>query len=155
MLDRTPSTFRLLAPHQDLQFICDRPFFFMDGKRTFMVTSTGTSGKSVRPDFSDWVDANLATVWRADYFPPPTPLRRTEWPRDAILERDAASLTVLVPGPGGRRIVTSRLVPVNLQPQFSPRILLPTFWTTREYSFRELPSPVLVRFREDVSTGRG
>src|SRR5262249_31088785 len=43
VLDQTPTTFRLLAPHQDLQFVGDRPFFFMDGKRTFMVTSNGSS----------------------------------------------------------------------------------------------------------------
>ncbi|HKH83414.1 MAG TPA: neuraminidase-like domain-containing protein, partial [Gemmatimonadales bacterium] len=70
VLDQTFSTFRLLAPHQDLQFVSDRPFFFTDDMRTFMATSTGASGKRVRPDFSDWVDANLATAWRADYFPP-------------------------------------------------------------------------------------
>ncbi|MGD9846698.1 MAG: neuraminidase-like domain-containing protein, partial [Variibacter sp.] len=35
VLDRTPWTYRLMAPHQDLQFVGDRPFFFMDDRRTF------------------------------------------------------------------------------------------------------------------------
>src|SRR4029078_13306764 len=68
VLDGSPGSVRLLAPHQDLQFICDRPFFFMDVKRTFLVSSTGTSGKRTSPDLGGWVRGDLAVAWRADYF---------------------------------------------------------------------------------------
>lgn len=130
VLGGAPWTFRLLAPHQDLQFICDRPFFFMDGKRTFIGASTGSSGK--RPDLSQWVDANVATVWRDDYFPhDPASPEGSGAPNPA---NDAASLTVLAPGPRGRR-VAKKMIPVDLEPEFRRRTLLPTFWTTREYRF--------------------
>lgn len=145
VLDRTSSAFRLLAPHQDLQFVCDRPFFFMDGKRTFVVTSTGSSGKKNRLDLKDltgWVDANLATVRRANFFPPPGP--------DITPTRDLASLTVLAPGPGGRRIA-KKLIPVNLEPQFSPRTVVPTFWTTREYRFMNFYHPYLCDFEKALN----
>ena len=37
LLNTTPGTFRLLAPHQDVQFTSESPFFFQDGQRTYYV----------------------------------------------------------------------------------------------------------------------
>ena len=37
LLESTPGTFRLLAPHQDSQFTFQSPFFFQDGQRTYFV----------------------------------------------------------------------------------------------------------------------
>src|SRR5262249_40813533 len=36
-LEATPGTFKLLAPHQDVQFFSQRPFFYQDDTRTFVV----------------------------------------------------------------------------------------------------------------------
>jgi hypothetical protein len=150
VLNRTPWTFRLLAPHQDLQFVVDRPVFFEDGKRTFMVTSTGTSGKTARPDLSVWVEANLATVWRANYFPPSRPALPDGNGPVTNPRPEAAPLTVLVSGPGGRRIA-KEMVPVNLQQEFSRRTLLPTPWTTREYRFVNFHHPHLCDFEKTLN----
>ena len=153
VLDRTPSSFRLVAPHQDLQFVCDRPFVFMDVKRTFLVTSTGSSGKRTFPDLGGWVRGDLAVVWRADYFPPPTPtvpegaVTPTHPPSDVL-----QPFTVLVPGQQGRRIAT-RLTPVNLQPAFSAKTLIPIFWTTREYRFTNFHHPYLCEFVKTLNRG--
>jgi Tc toxin complex TcA C-terminal TcB-binding domain/Neuraminidase-like domain/Salmonella virulence plasmid 28.1kDa A protein/Putative peptidoglycan binding domain len=153
VLNFTPTPVRLLSPHQDLQFVCDRPFFFMDVKRTFLVSSTGTSGKRTFPDFGGWVKGDLAVAWRADYFSPPTPTV----PEGPILPTDLPSealqpFTVLMPGPLGRRVVT-KLTPVNLTPAFKPKTLIPIFWTTREYRFSNFHHPYLCEFVKTLSRG--
>jgi len=153
VLDRSPGFVRLLVPHQDLQFVCDRPFFFMDIKRTFLVSSTGTSGKRTFPDFGGWVKGDLAVAWRADYFPVPTPTV----PEGPVLPTDLPSealhpFTVLVPGPHGRRVATM-LTPVNLTPAFSPKTLIPKFWTTREYRFTNFHHPYLCEFVKTLNRG--
>ena len=153
VLDRSPGFVRLLVPHQDLQFVCDRPFFFMDIKRTFLVSSTGTSGKRTFPDFGGWVKGDLAVAWRADYFPPPTPTV----PEGPVLPTDLPSetlqpFTVLLPGPQGRRVATM-LTPVNLTPAFSPKTLIPKFWTTREYRFTNFHHPYLCEFVKTLNRG--
>ena len=38
ILSFTPGTFRLLAPHQDIQFTPESPFFFQDGQRIYFVS---------------------------------------------------------------------------------------------------------------------
>jgi peptidoglycan hydrolase-like protein with peptidoglycan-binding domain len=151
VLDRAPS-FRLLPPHQDLQFVCDRPFFFMDNMRAFIVSSTGTSGKRTRPDLGNWVDANLATTWRADYFPMPAPgLSGGGISTDPIrgvgseMTIELEPLTVLTPGLRDRRIA-KQIPPVSLTATAIPRTLLPVFWTTREYSFENFHHPYLCEF---------
>lgn len=153
VLDRSPGFVRLLAPHQDLQFVCDRPFFFMDIKRTFLVSSTGTSGKRTFPDLGGWVHGDLAVAWRADYFPPPTPTL----PEGPVLPADLSSValqpfTLLVPGPHGQRIAT-RLPSVNLNPAFKLKTLIPTFWTTREYRFSNFHHPYLCEFVKTLNRG--
>ena len=153
VLDRSPGFVRLLASHQDLQFICDRPFFFMDVKRTFLVSSTGTSGKRTFPDLGGWVRGDLAVAWRVDYFPAPTPTV----PEGPVLPTDPSSVvlqpfTVLMPGPQGRRVAT-KLTPVNLAPAFKPKTLIPTFWTTREYRFSNFHHPYLCEFVKTLNRG--
>ncbi len=150
VLDKAPWKFRILAPHQDLQFLCDRPFFYMDSKRAFMVTSTGSSWEHHRPDLAHWVHGDLAVAWRADYFPP-TPstfggaVSATASP--VVLQ----PFTVLVPGRNGRRVAT-QLPPVNLKPIFSPRTLLPTFRTTREYTFVNFHHPYVCKFIKTLNS---
>ena len=148
VLDRTPTPFRLLAPHQDLQFVADRPFFFMDGKRAFMITSTGSTTR--RSDLAGWVEGNVATAWRVGFFPQTGPTPPDGNGAVAEVERVAAALTVLVPGPGGRRI-TRQMAAVNLQPEFRPRTLIPTFSTTREYRFVNFHHPYLCDFEKTLN----
>lgn len=153
VLDRSPGFVRLLVPHQDLQFVCDRPFFFMDIKRTFLVSSTGTSGKRTFPDFGGWVKGDLAVAWRADYFSVPTPTV----PEGPVLPTDPSSVvlqpfTVLMPGPQGRRVAT-KLTPVNLTPAFKPKTLIQTFWTTREYRYSNFHHPYLCEFVKTLNRG--
>jgi len=136
VLGQAPSSFRLLAPHQDLQFVCDRPFFYTDRQRAFMVTSTGHSGKIRRPDLSEWVVGNVGLMARVDYFPV-TPAA----PEESV----AAPLTLLVGDGGGRRIA-KELPPVTLRPAFRPRTLLPTFFTTRRYQFANFSHPFTCKF---------
>jgi hypothetical protein len=142
VLDQTFSAFKLLAPPQDLQFVGDRPFFFMDGKRTFMITSTGRK----RLPVAGWTDANVATAWRADYFPPP-PIPAADG-NDTTTNFDGpatAPFTLLVPAPGGRRIA-QQTVPVDLKPAYSPKTLLPVI--TRQYRFANFHHPYLCEFEE-------
>lgn len=148
VLGRAPSPFRLLTPHQDLQFIGDRPFFFMDHQRAFIVSSTGSSGRRSRPDLGSWVNADLALAWRADYFPSPAPIVPGENPTLPPSAEDAPrSLTVLVSRPDGRRVAKD-VVPIShfMKPVFSPRTLIPTFWTTRQYHFANFYHPFLCDF---------
>jgi hypothetical protein len=153
VLDRSPGFVRLLAPHQDLQFVCDRPFFFMDVRRTFLVSSTGTSGKRTFPDLGGWVRGDLAVARRADFFPAPAPtlpegpVVLANPPSDAL-----QPFTVLLPGRQGRRVATE-LTAVNLKPAFSPKTLIPTFWTTREYRFANFHHPYLCEFVKTLNRG--
>lgn len=137
VLEGTSSTFRLLAPHQDLQFVGDRPCFFMDGQRAFMVSSTGKSGIRVNP--RDWVVGDLATVGLAS-----DPQPETDDMGD-VLPDSLDTLTVLVRGPNGKR-VARKLTPFNLKPQPSVRTMLPTFWSTRAYTFRNFHHAYLCDF---------
>jgi peptidoglycan hydrolase-like protein with peptidoglycan-binding domain len=127
VLDQTPWTFRLLVPHQDPIFVGDRPFFYMDDRRAFLVTSTGTSGKRNR--FDDWIHADLATTWRSDYFPQPAPT-----PQPAPAPTSTAALTILARGARGGRVARQQAV-INMSPRVTPRTALSVFWTTREYRF--------------------
>jgi hypothetical protein len=147
VLDQTPWRFRILAPHQDLWFVGDRPFFYTDTQRSFFATSTGRSGK--RSHQLDWIRADLATTWRAEYFP------RTPAPEDdqhATQPAPAFSMTALVPGKLGRRVAVA-MTPVELSPSFKPRTLLPTFWTTREYKFDNFHHPYVCDFVKALARG--
>ncbi len=145
VLKQTASPVQLLAPHQDLQFIGDRPFFFMDSMRTFMVTSTGSSGKLSRPDLGDWVNANLGTAWRAGYFPPDP-----AGPSGTNVEPAAAPPSVLVPGPAGTRIAR-KMVPVTTTQAVARRTLLPIFWSTRTYRFANFHHPYVCDFEKALA----
>jgi hypothetical protein len=140
VLGTTPSRYRLLAPHQDPQFIADRPFFFMDDERAFIVSSTGNSGFVVRPDV--WAAGDLATVGMASAPAQPdsgggtTPLP----PR---------GLTVLVPGPEGTRIARE-LTPVSLAPAPGVQRSLSRFWTDRVYTFGNFHHPYVCEFVKDL-----
>jgi hypothetical protein len=60
ILSTTPGTFRLLAPHQGLQFTFQSPFFFQDVKRTYFVSLTGSSLRfaiSFHPRVCDFIKA--------------------------------------------------------------------------------------------------
>ena len=154
-LGQTPWPFRLLAPHQDLQFVGDRPFVFMDNKRTFIVTSTGTSGVSALPDLGGWLDANLATTWRSDFFPLPRPaLTNGNLTNGKMIPADPSielqPLTVLAPGRRGRRVV-KQIPPVSLTAVPIPRTILPFFWSTREYRFENFHQPYLCEFMKTLN----
>jgi Tc toxin complex TcA C-terminal TcB-binding domain/ABC toxin N-terminal region/Neuraminidase-like domain/Putative peptidoglycan binding domain len=153
VLGRAPSPYRLLAPHQDRQFVGDRGFFYMDVDRTFLVTSRGSSGKSARPDLGNWLDADLATAWRADYFPPRPPGNAGgngggAGPASTVLQ----PLTLLAPGPRGTRLV-KRMVPVDLTARPSRRSLISKFWTTREYGFENFHHPYVCKFVQTLDRG--
>ena len=147
VLGRAPTPFRILAPHQDLQFVADRPFFYTDRRRAFLVTSTGHSHKVVRPDLGQWVAGNLGTMARAD------------WGTQSIAPvpaTAAAPLTLLVADGTGRR-VARELPPVTVRPAFRPRTLLPVFYTNRSYRFVNVGHPYACSFVErlDESGVRG
>ena len=125
VLDGGGSPFRLLAPHQDLQFTASRPFFFIDSARTFMVSSTGASG--FRPHPGDWVLGDLAAIGLTIDAPP-----QTDGANDPA---DGPKTAVLLPGTNGNRIARE-LTPMNLSPLFLQKSVLPAFWTTRIYAFQ-------------------
>jgi Tc toxin complex TcA C-terminal TcB-binding domain len=125
VLDGGGSPFRLLAPHQDLQFTANRPFFFIDGARTFMVSSTGASG--FRPHPGDWVLGDLAAIGLAIDASP-----QTDGANDPA---DGPKTAVLLPGTNGNRIARE-LTPMNLSPSFLQKSVLPAFWTTRIFAFQ-------------------
>lgn len=149
VLDSTPSKFHLLAPHQDLPFVCGRPFFYMDSTRTFIVTS-GKQNPLDLKDLTGWLDGNLATVQRVDFFRAPPQAPSTGPINTPGPARQLGSLTVLAPGPGGSRIAKN-LVAVDLQPQFFPRTVVPTFWTTREFRFMNFHHPYLCDFEKALN----
>lgn len=140
VLQRAPSPFRILAPHQDLQFVCDRPFFYSDRRRGFMVTSTGHSERLELPDLVEWVAADVGTMARARFFGRPSPL-----PAEAV----AAPLSLLV-GDGTGRRVSKELPPINLRPAFRPRTLFPFFSTSRRYRFEAFSHPYACAFVETI-----
>jgi hypothetical protein len=140
VLDQSLLPFRLLAPHQDVQFVGDRPFFFMDQKRTFLVTSSRHSERISRPGVGDWVNADLAVAWRSDYFKVARKPAVVRAPAN-----DLQPLVMLTPGPNGER-VAKRMAPVNLEPVFTAGTLLPTFRTTRQYTFTNFHHPYLCEF---------
>jgi hypothetical protein len=58
----TPGTFRVLPPHQDAQFVSQRPFFFQDASKTFLVepsdhsvTTLSTTPDRVHPGVIDLI----------------------------------------------------------------------------------------------------
>jgi hypothetical protein len=139
------SAFQLLAPHQDLQFVGDRPFFFMDNERTFVVSSTGSSGVRTFP--TDWLRGDLATVGMA--MPAPSPSFNTTpvAPTDSL-----STFSILFPAQGGRRIAR-QLTSLDLQPVYTARAPLPRFWTTRTYTFRNFDHSYVCDFVERLAQG--
>jgi hypothetical protein len=141
VLAQTPSVFRLLAPHQDEQFIGDRPFFYMDGKREFAVGSTGHSGFVVKPD--NWVLGDIATVGMRSLAPP------ANGGTTLVPGGETSGLTVLVAGPRGARIARE-LTPINLSPSSSMQKDYSRFWSSRAYRFRNFHHPYVCRFVESL-----
>lgn len=137
--DRTPSAFRVLAPHQDFQFINDRPSFFMDTRRTFMITANNPPLRGL----TGWVDANVATTFRADFFGQSRPVS----PEGVGPVRADPPLVVLAPGPNGRR-VSRQLVPINLQPQSRPQTTIPISYSVRKYRFFNFHHPYVCDFEK-------
>ncbi|MGF7163611.1 peptidoglycan hydrolase-like protein with peptidoglycan-binding domain [Rhodoligotrophos appendicifer] len=148
VLNATPWTFRVLAPHQDLWFVGDRPFFFGDTRRTFLATSTGRTSK--RNPMAEWAGADLAVAWRGDYFSR-QPLPDNDLDRPGSASDTLAPLVALVPGPGGRR-VAMRMPAVDLTPAFLAQTLLPTFWTSRTYRFANFHHPYLCDFVKTLAS---
>jgi hypothetical protein len=135
----TPSPFRLLAPHQDLQFKGDRPFFFMDHQHTLLVTSTGSSGQRVRPDHGEWTAGDLGAVWTADYFGVPEPVL------PVTPQLEPRSFVILKRGADGTR-QPSRVIAPDVLPQTLATRLIPQFWTTRRYQFVPFEHPFTCEF---------
>ncbi len=144
VLRRSGSTFRLLPPHQDVQFKGDRPFFFMDHERTLLVTSTGASGETKRPDLSDWIRGDLGGVWTADYFG-----SQQDSGPSIIPGQEPAPFVVLKRGADGRRIARM-LAPPDLTPQSTRMRSIPQFWTTRRYRFLPFQHPFTCDFLTNV-----
>lgn len=143
----TPTAYQLLTPHQDLQFLGDRPFFFMDRRRAFMGF---TSGKRTRPAFTDWVNGDFATAWSEEYFPLPAPAPSNGSGNGVTGESEVRRpLSLLVPGPRGTRVI-QRIEPVNLEAKPRPRSLVPKFWTTREYTFENFHHPYVCKFLQTL-----
>ncbi len=157
VLGRTPSTFRLLAPHQDLQFVGNRPFFFMDGQRTFIVTSTRLSKGSTRPDITGFLDGDPATQ-SVDFFPQP-PQQPLLKPGPASLNgtivatsnsRDVTPRTVLLPSSVDQQL-PQQILATNLQTTFSPVSPGSPFQSTREYRFVNFHHPFLCDFQKSLN----
>jgi hypothetical protein len=140
VLGGAASPFRLLAPHQDPQFIGDRPFFYMDEQRAFAVSSTGHSGFVVRPE--NWVLGDIATVGMATLAPSPNG-GTTPSPDKT------SALTILVPGPGGTRIARE-LTPIDLSPSSNLQKAFPRFWSDRAYTFRNFHHPYVCKLVESL-----
>jgi hypothetical protein len=136
VLGRAPTPFRLLAPHQDIQFVCDRPFFYVDRQRAFMVTSTGRTTSTGGFKDPRWNAGDVGAMYRMEFFPQ-TPQPEAEPPQ--------APLKLLVPNERGRRI-EKELPAVDLQPFVPAKTLLPTFSTSRRYKFSSFSHPFVCRF---------
>ena len=147
VLGEAASPYRLLAPHQDPQFIGDRPFFYVDGERAFVVSSTGSSGFIARPD--TWVRGELATVGMASAPPPPPPQDNGT---PSVMNGVSSGLTVLVRGAGGTRL--SRTLPavqLNVSPS-APKAFT-RFWSDRAYTFRNFHHPYVCALVESLEQG--
>lgn len=137
VLGKAPTPFRLLAPHQDTQFVCDRPFFYVDRQRAFMVTSTGRTTSTGGIRGIDWARANVGAMYRAEFFP--------NAPRPPESPRPLTPLTLLLLNDRGQRI-EKQLPAVDLQPLVPTKTLLPTFVTSRRYQFESFSHPFVCRF---------
>jgi hypothetical protein len=128
VLGSSPSAYRLLAPHQDEQFLGDRPFFYMDTQRVFVVSSTGSSHLVTNP--FTWVTGDLATLGLAA-------MARVEEgaPAPALAPVSTGALTVLERGVAGTR-VARQLNTFDLAPVSSVIRLFPRYWSDRAYTFR-------------------
>jgi hypothetical protein len=149
VLGGAASAYHLLPPLQDPQFIGDRPFFYMDNQRVFVVSATGSSHQITNP--LGWLTGDLSALSASSYqaVAAMTPTQ----PPD-----ETGGLTVLLPGPGGVR-VARQMTAVNLNPA-SPALQLRTrFWSDRLYTFRNFHHPyvwpaALLRQPESVRSDR-
>ncbi|MBC7601768.1 MAG: hypothetical protein H7255_03790, partial [Ramlibacter sp.] len=139
VLSGSPSTYRLLTPHQDQQFLANRPFFYMDTQRVFVVSSTGSSHLVTNP--LNWVFGDLATLGLA------TAARLVD--DDAPQPPAANAMTVLVPGPTGTR-VARQLSTFNLAPTSALTRIFPLFWSDRSYTFKNFHHPYVCRFAQNL-----
>jgi peptidoglycan hydrolase-like protein with peptidoglycan-binding domain len=151
VLGQTPTPFRLLAPHQDFQFVCDRPSFYMDGRRAFVITSTGSSGRIRRPDLGQWGVGDLGGAGLNTFF-----RRGLDGPNGngapAAPAFEAATMTVLVPTAGGQRRARTVVLP-SLESTASLQPLVPRFFTTRRYTFANFHHPFLCDFEKELNRG--
>ena len=143
VLGVSPPQNRILAPHQDAQFVGNRPFFFQDNTRAFVVTSTGTSG-TFTPPGRDWVAGDLGAVSRANFFPAPIP--------PPLESRGVLPLPVLARGIGGERVLTT-MPQVATQVPYTQVTLISKFWTTREYTFETFSHPYLCEMQSALNAG--
>src|SRR5207249_6666678 len=143
VLGVSPPQNRILAPHQDAQFVGNRPFFFQDNTRAFVVTSTGTSG-TFTPPGRDWVAGDLGAVSRANFFPAPIP--------PPLESRGVLPLPVLARGIGGERVLTT-MPQVATQVPYTQVTLISKFWTTREYTFETFSHPYLCGMQSALNAG--
>lgn len=135
VLGGSPSTYRLLTPHQDPQFLANRPFFYMDTQRVFVVGSTGSSHLVTNP--FNWVVGDLATLGLA------TAARLAD---DDVPQPPAANvMTVLVPGLTGTR-VARQLSTFNLAPRSTLTRVFPRFWSDRAYTFKNFHHAYVCQF---------
>jgi hypothetical protein len=146
VLGSAASPYRLLAPHQDPQFTGNRPFFYGDWQRAFVVSSTGSSGFIIRP--GAWAAGELATVGMASA-PSPAP------PGDGSppgLNGETSGLTVLVRGPGGTRL--ARMLPaVQLNVSAPAPKAFTRFWSDRAYTFQNFHHPYVCALVESLEQG--
>jgi hypothetical protein len=141
VLGGASSAFRLLAPHQDPQFIGDRPFFYLDGQRAFTVSSTGHSGFVGWP--GNWVLGDIATVGLPSFVAP------ANGDTTPVPSGDTGAITILVPGPRGARIARE-LTPIDLSPPPSVQKAYSRFWSDRAYRFRNFHQPYVCKFVESL-----
>jgi Tc toxin complex TcA C-terminal TcB-binding domain/Neuraminidase-like domain/Putative peptidoglycan binding domain len=140
VLGGAPSAYRLLAPHQDPQFIGDRPFFYMDTQRVFVVSSTGSSWLMTDP--LKWVAGDLSALGVSSY-PPVAAMAAAGAPDEAT------GLTVMEPGPGGTRIAR-QLPAINLNPVSQTLATRTRFWSDRAYTFQNFHHPYVCAFVENL-----
>lgn len=140
VLGGSPSSYRLLAPHQDPQFLADRPFFYMDSDRAFVVSSTGSSHRVTNP--RQWVVGDLATLGLATAEHQPDDAEPSSAP-------NAEAITVLVPGPHGTR-VARQLSTFNLAPASTLTRVFPSFWSDRAYTFKNFHHPYVCKFTQNL-----
>jgi len=148
VLGGAPTRYKLLAPHQDPQFLANRPFFYMDSQRAFVVTSTGSSHLVTNPftwvlgDLARWASpAARIPVTNRGAAPAPAPSAITAV---TLLERGAQARA------WRRQLNTFNLAPTSaLHGAFSPR-----FWSDRAYDVQELPPSVRWPVHSDAGSVR-